>query len=359
MSALKLSDISKKFGDKRILRGLSLQAEDGQIFGLLGAQGCGKSTLLRVLAGLEAFDGGAISFNGNDITTASPAEREFGFISQESSLFPDQSVFDNVAFGLREKGLSPEEVIQKTNETLALVGLEERGRTRPDELSGGEKLLAALARTIAVTPGLLVIDAPFSGLDPTTREDTLEKYRHVIKGLGLTTIYAAHDYLEAFALCDRVGILKDGEIKQTGSPRELYEHPATVFAAQMFGRNNFITSRRISFNNADVQEFQTANGDHRLRTDKMDQRTLGAITQEITLAIRPENISISFGASFPEDNLLKAVVKEVHYQGATTRIILDAEGLMLEALVLRLVGLDLFDECMVGLPPDRIRVLKD
>jgi ABC-type Fe3+/spermidine/putrescine transport system ATPase subunit len=268
-------------------------------------------------------------------------------------------VFDNVAFGLREKGLSSDEIIRKTNEMLALAGLEDRGRARPDELTSGEKMLAALARAIATEPGLLVIDAPISGLDIATREDTLEKYRHVIKGLGLAAVYAAHDYLEAFALCDQVGLLKDGEIKQTGSPRELYEHPATVFAAQMFGRNNFITARRISFNNADIQEFQTANGDHRLRTDKMDQRTLGAITQEITLAIRPENISISFGASFPEDNLLKAVVKEVHYQGATTRIVLDAEGLMLEALVLRLVGLDLFDECLVGLPPDRILVLKD
>ena len=359
MSALKLRDISKKFGENRVIRDLSLQVESGQIYGLLGEPGCGKSTLLRILAGLEQPDGGSISLNDNEITTASPSERGFGYILGESSLFLDKSVFDNVAFGLREKGSSAEEVIHKTNEALAHVGLEEHGRTKPDDLSGGEKLLVALARAIASGPQMLVIDSPFSGLDTTTRENTLEKYRHVIKGLGLTTIYAAHDYLEAFALCDQAGLLKNGEIVQAGTPRDLYEHPATVFAAQMFGRNNFITARRISFNNSDIQEFQTANGDHRLRTDKMDQRTLGAITQEITLAIRPENISISFGASFPEDNLLKAVVKDVRYQGATTRIILDADGLMLEALVLRLVGLDLFDECMVGLPPDRILVLKD
>jgi len=217
----------------------------------------------------------------------------------------------------------------------------------------------ALARALAVEPKLLIIDSPFGSLDITAKEYVLEKYHHAIKGAGVTALCAARDYIEAFALCDRVGILHRGEIGQTATPRELYEHPGSVYAAQMLGRNNFITARRISFNNVDIQEFQTQNGDHRLRTDKMEQRLLGAITHDVTLAIRPENISISFGASFPEDNLLKAVVKEVHYLGATTRIVLDADGLMLEALVLRLVGLNLFDECMVGLPPDRILVLKD
>jgi ABC-type Fe3+/spermidine/putrescine transport system ATPase subunit len=359
MGILHLQDVAKKFGDQHVLRAVSGQIEPGEIFGLLGEPGSGKSTLLRIIAGLDKADSGSIFFEGSNIAAAPPAERGFALVPQESSLFPEQNVFENVAFGLKVKGLSHDETVQKTNAALLHAGLEDRGRDKPADLSAGDKLMVALARALAVEPKLLIIDAPFGCLDTATREDTLEKFRRVIKGTGVTAVCAAQDHLEAFALCDRVGLLHEGEIKQTGTPRELYEHPATVHAAKILGRNNFITARRVSFNNADIQEFQTQNGDHRLRTDKMEQRALGAITQDVTLAIRPENISISFGASFPEDNLLKAVVKEVHYQGATTRIVLDAEGLMLEALVLRLVGLDLFDECMVGLPPDRILVLKD
>lgn len=359
MGILNLQNVVKKSGENLVLRDLSAQVEAGEVFGLLGAPGSGKSTLLRIIAGLEKADGGRILFEDNDIGNLSPSERGFALVPQEYSLFPGQDVFENVAFGLKDKGLSRKEMVEKTNAALLSAGLEDRGRDKPEDLSAGDKLMVALARALAVEPKLLIIDAPFGSLDTATKEDTLEKFRHVIKGVGVTAVCAAQDHLEAFMLCDRVGLLHEGDIKQTGTPRELYEHPASVHAAKMLGRNNFITARRVTFNNADVQEFQTLNGDHRLRTDKMQQRVLGAITQEVTLAIRPENISISFGASFPEDNLLKAVVKEVHYQGATTRIILDAEGLMLEALVLRLVGLDLFDECMVGLPPDRILVLKE
>jgi ABC-type Fe3+/spermidine/putrescine transport system ATPase subunit len=359
MGVLELHGLAKKFGSIKVLRDISLQVEPGQIFGLLGESGSGKSTLLRILAGLEQPAGGSILFNGNDVVSAGPAERGFGFISQESSLFPEQSVFENIAFGLKEKGVSPDNVIEKTNEMLIHLGLEDAGRKRPEHLSAGDRLLVALGRALALEPQILLIDSPFGTLDINTREAALETFRRVIKGMGVTTLYAAKDHIEIFALCDRAGLLNNGEIAQTGAPRDLYEHPETVFAAQILGRNNFITSRRISFTNSDIQEFQTLNGDHRLRTDKMENNKLGPITQDVTLAIRPENISISFGASFPEDNLLKAVVKDVRYQGATTRIILDAEGLMLEALVLRLVGLNIFDECLVGLPPDRILVLKD
>jgi ABC-type Fe3+/spermidine/putrescine transport system ATPase subunit len=359
MGILNLQSLSKRFGDNWVLRDLSAGVEAGEIFGLLGSPGSGKSTLLRIIAGLEPAGGGTISFDNNDIDGVSAIERGFALVPQESSLFPDQTVFENVAFGLRIKGLGAAEVAKRTNDALLYAGLEDYANVKPDTLSASNKLMVALARALAVEPKLLILDSPFGSLDITTKEYVLEKFHHAIKGAGVTAICSARDHLEAFALCDRVGILHGGSIIQTGTPRELYEHPATVYAAQMLGRNNFITARRVTFNNAAIQEFQTQNGDHRLRTDKMEQRQLGAITHDVTLAIRPENISISFGASFPEDNLLKAVVKEVHYQGATTRIVLDAEGLMLEALVLRLVGLDLFDECMVGLPPDRILVLRD
>jgi ABC-type Fe3+/spermidine/putrescine transport system ATPase subunit len=359
MGILNLQTLSKRFGDNWVLRNLSAEVEEGEIFGVLGETGSGKSTLLRMIAGLEKMESGAISFNGNNIDSQAAIERGFAFVPQESSLFLNESVFDNVAFGLKMKNLSQAEVKEKAENALLYVGLPGAGPAKPEELSEGERVMISLARALAVGPKLLIVDSPFGALDTPTRERVLEKFHHAVKGAGVTAICAVRDHIEAFALCDRVGILHGGAIAQSGTPRELYEHPGTVHTAQMLGRSNLITARRVTFNNEHIQEFQTQNGDHRLRTDKMGQKVLGAITHDVTLAIRPENISISFGASFPEDNLLKAVVKEVHYQGATTRIMLDAEGLMLEALVLRLVGLNLFDECMVGLPPDRILVLKD
>ena len=153
--------------------------------------------------------------------------------------------------------------------------------------------------------------------------------------------------------------MHSGRIIQIGKPREVYENPNSVAVAKTTGRNNLIKARRLTSTKAEMPEFQTLNGEHRLFTDKVDKSNLGAINQNITLAIRPEHISISFGASFPEDNLLKAKITDVKYLGATTLITLDAKGLSLEALVLRLVGLNIGDECVVGLPPDRILVLKD
>ena len=163
---------------------------------------------------------------------------------------------------------------------------------------------------------------------------------------------------EIFSLCDQVAVLADGNVVQTGTPREVYEKPNCVAAARALGRCNLIVARRITFTNDYILEFQTLVGEHQLLLDKVAKSALGAITNNVSLAIRPEHISISFGASFPEDNLLKAQIVGIEYKGATTRLHLDANGLLLEALVLRLVGLKVGDECMVGLPPDRILVLK-
>ena len=176
---------------------------------------------------------------------------------------------------------------------------------------------------------------------------------------NLTVIFTTNDHEEIFQVCDRVAVLHDGVIKQVGTPREVYENPNSATVAGVFGRNNLFPARRISKSTSEIPQFLTINGEHRLLTDSIEKNRLGAITQNIMLAIRPEHISISFGASFPGDNLLKAVVTDVDYLGATTIIELDADGLRLESMVLRLVGLNIGDECVVGLPPERISILKD
>jgi ABC-type Fe3+/spermidine/putrescine transport system ATPase subunit len=153
--------------------------------------------------------------------------------------------------------------------------------------------------------------------------------------------------------------LVNGSLAQSGTPQEIYEQPNCVAVARSLGRNNLIEAMRLTFNNQPTPEFQTTIGKHKFHVGKNDRKTLGAFLKPVTLAVRPEHISISFGASFPEDNLLKAKVLDVKYQGATTLVKLDCDGLILEALVLRLVGLNVSEECMVGISPDRILVLKD
>ena len=196
-------------------------------------------------------------------------------------------------------------------------------------------------------------------MDRQTRENMCERLREEVRKKNLAVIFATNDYNEVFSICDRVSVLHRGEIRQTGTPREVYEKPASALVANITGRNNLIAARRLTSNGDDLPEFQTLTGAHRLFTDKFDESSFGAFDQEVTLAIRPEHISISFGASFPEDNLLKAEITSIIFKGATTAIKLKAGGLELEAMVLRLVGLNVGDECVVGLPPERILVLKD
>jgi ABC-type Fe3+/spermidine/putrescine transport system ATPase subunit len=323
--SLRLSKVSKRFGDKWVLRDVNLEIQPGEIFGVLGANGSGKTTLLRLIYGSEKADSGEISFAGKILNESPEKERGFAF-PQTDAPKSWKNLF-------------------KTDKT--------------ETLSAGEKQEFVFSDELSAAQNVLLLDNPFCCVDESLRGELLERLRKILKEKNLAVIFVTNDYEEAFSVCDRVGVLDRGEIAQTGTPRELYEKPANVAVARALGRCNFIEARRISFNNEQIQEFQTREGEHRLLIGKTEKRALGAITNDVTLAIRPEHISLSFGASFPEDNLVKAEIIEIQYLGATTLVKLSANNLILEALVLRLVGLNVGDECMVGLPPDRIRVLRD
>lgn len=323
--SLKLSNVSKRFGDLWVLRDVSMEVSRGEIFGLLGANGAGKSALLRLIYGSEKAGSGQIFFESQDLSALSEKERGVSFPHIESN-----SSWRNLF---------------KLNKTVELSDGGRQKNSFESELERAEKIL--------------LLDNPFCCLDGNALDESLEKLREAVREKNLAAVYATNDYEEAFTVCDRVGVLHLGELVQVGTPRELYERPLNTAVASLLGRNNFIKARRVTFNNEQNQEFQSLEGEHRLQIGKTERHALGAITNSVTLAIRPEHISISFGASFPEDNLLKAEITKIQYQGATTRLKLDANGLALEALVLRLVGLNVGDECMVGLPPDRILVLKD
>jgi iron(III) transport system ATP-binding protein len=359
MSFLRIENLSKRYGDLWAVRDVSLEIEKGEFFGLLGASGSGKTTTLRMIAGLESLNSGRILFDGKDFTDLAPEKRGFGMVFQNYALFPHLNVTENVAFGLKARKLPKDEIKQKIADVLKSVKLSGFETRRVDELSGGQQQRVAIARAIAIEPQLLLFDEPLSNLDVMLREETRNELRELVKNLNLTALYVTHDQDEAFALCDRIAVMENGQILQTGTPREIYDRPETVGVAGFVGRNNLIRAVRLSSKKESLQEFQTLDGEQRLFTDMQAIKTLGALNQIVTLAIRPENVVLPFGAAFPEDNLFKAKVAAVQYFGATTRILLDANGLKIEALVLRLVGLKIGDDCMVSLPPNRISILKN
>lgn len=306
---LSARNLSKRYGDKWVLRDVSLDIADGEIIGIFGASDSGKSTLLRILAALETANSGDFDGDGS-------------FLAPE----PSPSLWS-----LLLKRESPEN----------------NGR-----LEAFEKALSAPER-------LILLDEPFAGLDASARFASIDRFRDHIKRTGKTAIVASNDFETISLISDQAAILSGGEIKQYGVPQYIYDNPNSVAVALLTGRNNVFQARRLTSSKSDLPEFVTIEGNHRLFTEKADIGKLGAINRNINLAIRPQDISISFGASFPEDNLLRAVVTGVRHLGPTTIIQFDAEGLNLEGVVFRLVGLGIGNECMLGLPPDRVRILKD
>ena len=321
--ALKLVNLSKRINDRWILRDVSLTVEQGEIFGIFGPAGSGKSILLSTILGVSRPSTGTIAYGDRDITRSSPEGR--GFHTPQTA---DGSVWQR---------------LRKNKRTT----------------SESERRVRALHHAIDRAERILVLDEPFCGLDTAETESAIVRIRSAVSERSLTVIVASSDLADILDACDLAAVIVGGEVRQIGTPQEIYEGPQSRIVAQVTGRNNLFTARRLTSSKAEIPEFITLDGGHRLFAQRIERGALGALNQNVTLAIRPEQISLSFGASFPADNLLKAVITRIRFRGATTLIELDAGGLKLEALVLRLVGLNVGDECMVGLPPDRIQIFKD
>jgi iron(III) transport system ATP-binding protein len=357
MFLLSLKNISKRYDVTAAVAELSLDVERGEFFGLLGPSGCGKTTTLRMIAGLEKPDAGRIEFDGRDITALSPERRGFGMVFQNYALFPHLNVFENVAFGLRARHRPRAEITERVASALGLVQLPGYERRRVDELSGGQQQRIAIARAIAIEPALLLFDEPLSNLDVTLREETRRELRELVERLGLTAVYVTHDQEEAFALCDRIAVMEAGRIRQTGAPREIYEHPAHISIARFLGRNNFIKAMRLSAMNEPIAKFKTLDGGYTLAVP-VRRDCLGPLNKPCTLAIRPEHVVVKRETP-PQtaENLLQARITGINFAGATTTVMLDASGLLLEALTFSADDLKPGDDCTVILPPDRLTVL--
>ena len=245
-----LSGIEKSFGGKPVIQHMSLSIRDGSFTTLLGPSGCGKTTLLRMIAGLETPESGTISL-GNRIVYSRekgifvpPEKRGLGFVFQDFALWPHMTVFENVAFGLRAAGRT-DHLKEKVQEALAMVQLGDLAARRPDELSGGQQQRVAFARAVVTEPECILFDEPLSALDALLREKMRVEIRELVRRLGITAVFVTHDQAEAMSMSDDIAVIREGHIEQWGPPEEIYNHPATAFAARFVGSSNWIDSSRL------------------------------------------------------------------------------------------------------------------
>ena len=243
--ALTLDRVTRRFGGaaRPAVEDLSLEIAAGELLALIGASGSGKTTTLRMIAGYELPDAGRIHLDGRDITVDPPQRREFGMVFQHYALFPHLSVEENVAFGLEARGVGTDARRGRARETLALVGLEGAGPRPVQSLSGGEQQRVALARAIVIEPKVLLLDEPLSNLDAKLRRAMRDELRSMLRRLGMTALFVTHDQEDAFAVADRVALMRGGRLLQVGTPEELYDKPANAEVAEFIGRAALVHGR--------------------------------------------------------------------------------------------------------------------
>ena len=242
-SYLRIDNVWKTFGDFAALKDVSLAIDEGEFICFLGPSGCGKTTLLRAIAGLDPQTRGAIHQGGKDISTLPASKRDYGIVFQSYALFPNLTVEKNIAFGLENTGHPRAEINRRVAELLSLVGLPDQGRKYPAQLSGGQQQRIALARAIAISPGLLLLDEPLSALDAKVRVHLRHEIKELQRKLGVTTVMVTHDQEEALSMADRIVVMNHGVIEQVGTPTEVYRHPATLFVADFIGETNKADTR--------------------------------------------------------------------------------------------------------------------
>ncbi|CAM4202598.1 ABC transporter ATP-binding protein [Paenibacillus tarimensis] len=240
-----LNAITKSFNGSQVLNNLSLEAEQGELLTLLGPSGCGKSTLLRCIAGLDVMDNGSILLDGVELSTLPAKKRNVGMVFQSYALFPNLTVYDNIAFGLKMRGDRREQIRSRVEEMLELVELSGKRKEYPHRLSGGQQQRVALARSLAVEPKLLLLDEPLSALDAKIRRNLRMELRRIQQRLKMTMIFVTHDQEEALMISDRVFIMNEGQIIQSGRPEEIYTEPSSAFTARFIGHYNVLNRQEM------------------------------------------------------------------------------------------------------------------
>ena len=243
--SLALERITRRFGAHVAVNDISFEVPAGELLALVGASGSGKTTTLRIAAGYETPDSGRVLFDGRDITSFPPQKREFGMVFQHYALFPHMTVGENVAFGLEARGVSRAERREKAKGALASVGLGGADTRAIQSLSGGEQQRVALARALVIEPRVLLMDEPLSNLDPTLRQSTRDELRAMLHRVGVPALFVTHDQEDAFAIADRIALLRLGKLLQVGTPEDLYDRPATLGVAQFIGRATILPAEDL------------------------------------------------------------------------------------------------------------------
>ncbi|MCP4538160.1 MAG: ABC transporter ATP-binding protein [Chloroflexi bacterium] len=306
MPLLEIRHLRKSYPGNWTLHDVSFVVEEGERLCLLGPSGCGKTTLLRLIAGLEMPDAGQMLVDGENMTTTPPHLRGFGLMFQEYALFPHKDVFGNVAFGLRMQGLDRETVTVRVAEALDIVGLGGFEQRDVNQLSGGERQRVALARSLAPQPRLLMLDEPLGALDRALRERLMDDLPKILHRAGVTTITVTHDQEEAFALADRVVLMRAGRVVQVGTPEDVYRQPASAWVARFLGLTNLLDAHIVGRGLV-----ETAIG-------TLQVPDLGDSGLEAQLLIRPEAAGLDVDSASP--NVLHGVVVERSFRGEHYRL---------------------------------------
>ena len=320
LAAIELVSVEKEFTagghDVRAVERVDLQIVEGEFFSLLGPSGCGKTTTLRMIAGFEEPTSGQILLHGRDMVGVPPFRRDVNMVFQQYALFPHMDVFENVAFGLRRKKVDKAEIGRRVAEALALVELEGREKRKPRQLSGGQQQRVALARALVNRPRALLLDEPLGALDLKLRQAMQLELKRIQREVGITFVYVTHDQEEALTMSDRLVVMNAGRIEQLGSPRELYEHPATRFVANFIGTSNILTGRLER--RGDAWALSGLGPDQRVLVAEAGQAREG---QDVELAVRPEKIVLRTEQDPPppDGSALRVKVDEVVYLGTSTQ----------------------------------------
>ena len=238
--SISIKNLVKRFGSTKALNDINLEIEPGELFFLLGPSGCGKTTLLRHIAGFYTPDEGKIFIGGDDVTGVPPHKRDTGMVFQSYALWPHMTLAENVAFGLQMRKSPKSEIDKRVQAALEIVKMETRAKSKPNQLSGGQQQRVALARALVVQPRCLLLDEPLSNLDAKLRLEMRVEIRRICKDAGLTAVYVTHDQKEALSIADRLAIMRDGVIEQTGTPLDVYRRPKNAFVASFIGETNFL-----------------------------------------------------------------------------------------------------------------------
>ncbi|HEV8310797.1 MAG TPA: putative 2-aminoethylphosphonate ABC transporter ATP-binding protein [Methylomirabilota bacterium] len=313
---LRIENLTKKFGPFTALDRIALEIYQGEFVCFLGPSGCGKTTLLRAIAGLDIQTSGRVEQAGRDISALPPTERDFGIVFQSYALFPNLTVWKNVAYGLENARAKKSEVANRVRELLDLVGLPDQGDKYPAQLSGGQQQRVALVRALATRPGLLLLDEPLSALDAKVRVYLRHEIKQLQRRLGVTTIMVTHDQEEALTMADRIVVMNRGVIEQIGTPVEVYREPASAFVADFIGLMNFVSGTIVGPGTVRCGQLELA----------CEADGLAAGTA-VTIAIRPEDIVVQ-GIEGSEPNAVETRIDAMSFLGSLFRadLVGDAIG---------------------------------